>query len=65
MCYCLHQVASGKETSLLCVERVLILGWTVLRGFIERMKAEAVLPALVSRPHAPRQTERAPFLGAV
>ena len=57
MCYCLYQVASGKETSLLCVERVLILGWTVLRGFIERMKAEAVLPALVSCPHAPRQTE--------
>lgn len=56
MCSCLHQM-EGKETSLLSVERFLILEWTVLRGCIERMKAEAVLPALVSCPHTPRQTE--------
>lgn len=57
ICYCLHQVASGKETSLLSVEPLLILEWTVLRGFIERMKAEVFLPALVSCPHTPTQIE--------
>ena len=57
VCFCLHQVALGMETSLLCMEPLLTLEWTMLRGFTERMTAEVFLPALVSCPHTPRQAE--------